>query len=224
MKALASTVGMVEGYVAAIRAGADVVETGAQDYPDLIELIPRAVHEAIEDGRLMLERLQEASRRALSLAGAPSIAPVNDDLLADLGQRCIEITAAVPALDRPLVVECHPPNNMATGELPWSVASRVRALLPRSDSVIVTGPITADELRASAAGRGMIAVVRDPIRYPWQRTVIEVAAMHGNAVIVDVGWPADLPDVPVVRTRGIAPGLLDAAVSVLAHASAGVPR
>jgi beta-N-acetylhexosaminidase len=70
---------------------------------------------------------------------------------------------------------------------------------------------------------GFVVVVRDPIRHAWQRDVIAVAATHGDAVIVDIGWPADLPpDVPAVRTRGIAPALLAAAAAALSNASVGV--
>jgi beta-N-acetylhexosaminidase len=59
-----------------------------------------------------------------------------------------------------------------------------------------------------------VAVVRDPVRYPWQGRLIERAD-----VVVDVGWPAELPrDIPLVRTRGVAPGLLAAAADVLADA------
>ncbi len=224
MKALSGSIGMVAGYVAALRAGADVIETGALDYPDLIELIPRAVHEAVEDGSLDIERLQQASRRAAALTRTPAVVPVDDGRLADLGRRCVEVSGALPALERPLVVECRTPNNMATGELPWSIADRCLDALPGSESLVVTGPVAPDELRARSAGRGLIAVVRDPVRHAWQRDVVEVAMAHGNAVLVDVGWPAELAGVPVVRTRGIAPVLLDAAVAVLADAFVGATR
>jgi beta-N-acetylhexosaminidase len=41
--------------------------------------------------------------------------------------------------------------------------------------------------------------------------------MHPAALVVDVGWPAPLPEgLPVIRTRGVAPGLLTAAAELLA--------
>ena len=224
MKALSGSIGMVAGFVAAIRAGADVVETGALDYPDLVELIPRAVHEAIEEGSLDLSRLQEASRRAATLAHPTTLAAVDESAFSELGTRCLETTGRLPSLDRPLVVECRTPNNMATGELPWSVAERARAALPGSDVLIVDGPVSTDDVLARASGRSLVVVVRDPVRHTWQQAVIDAAAAHSNAVVVDVGWPAELPAVPVIRTRGIAPDLLAAAVAVLVDASLGAIR
>jgi beta-N-acetylhexosaminidase len=56
-------------------------------------------------------------------------------------------------------------------------------------------------------------VLRDPVRHPWQRRLLQLPA----AVVVDVGWPSDIPvDLPVIRTRGVAPGLLAAAAERLA--------
>jgi beta-N-acetylhexosaminidase len=143
--------------------------------------------------------------------GAAAVAASLDGVAA----RCIEVLGTPPALDRPLVVECRTPNNMATGELPWSVAKRITT--PGTETVLLDGPFDATALAARAAGRALVAVVRDPVRYPWQYALLDLAARHGAAVVVDVGWPADLPaSVPAIRTRGIAPGLLDAAVGALA--------
>jgi len=56
--------------------------------------------------------------------------------------------------------------------------------------------------------------VRDPHRHAWQQALLS----HPAKVIVDVGWPAELPTgVPVLRTRGVAPGLLTAAADALAR-------
>jgi len=57
----------------------------------------------------------------------------------------------------------------------------------------------------------VVAVVRDPGRHPCRHALAAAAD-----VVVDVGWPATLPEgVPAVRTRGIATPLL-AAANVLA--------
>jgi hypothetical protein len=39
--------------------------------------------------------------------------------------------------------------------------------------------------------------------------------------VVDCGWPADITGVPVLRTRGIAPALLQAAAHTLATTTGG---
>jgi hypothetical protein len=71
-----------------------------------------------------------------------------------------------------------------------------------------------------------VAVIRDPGRNPWQSQVLDAAVRHAAAgqptVLVDLGWPAELSgpaaELPLVRTRGIAPGLLIAAADLLARA------
>jgi hypothetical protein len=64
-----------------------------------------------------------------------------------------------------------------------------------------------------------VLVVRDPQRIAWQQPMLAAAAGRPGTVVVDCGWPADIAGVPVVRTRGIAPGLLHAAAQLLAGAA-----
>jgi beta-N-acetylhexosaminidase len=250
MKAISGTLGMVEGFVRALLAGADAVETGALDYPELMVEIPDAVLAAVRSGRLPVQRLRDAARRTAALAGSPSVGrsgssgpgraepvarrdssaagagvggwPVVPD--AEVAARCVEVTGPLPRLDRPLVVECRTDSSMASGALPWSVADRVLAQIPAAEALVVTGEIDPDTVRAAAAERGLVCVIRDPKRHRWQLPVLAAAAQHAAAgspvVLVDVGWPAELPEpaagLPIIRTRGIAPGLLDAATDLLA--------
>ena len=223
MAAISATVGMVEGFVAALIAGADTIETGALDYPALVQQIPEAVLAAVEAGRLSIQRLTEAAERTARLA-APGDPAVSRDraVLASIAARCIELTGRLPRLDRPLVVECRSRNGMATGLLPWSLAARLSSgcLVPSCGRGRPGQPAA---IQAAAAGRSLIAVVRDPGRNQWQRDVLLAAAAHqaerADAVVVDVGWPGELAElalgVPVLRTRGIAPGLLAAAAELL---------
>ena len=210
MRAVADTIGIVAGFVRALLAGADAIETGAQDAGALVEPIVAACVRAVDDGRLAVERLADAAGRtsALATAGDDTAGPSVDDVAA----RCVEILGVLPTLERPLVVECRSPNGVATGELPWSLAELIGG-----DTIEVDGPISADAILSRAGSRTLIVVVRDPGRHPWQRDVLDAAVRHHDSVIVDVGWPADglPPGIPLVRTRGIAPGLLAAAAQLL---------
>ena len=210
MRAVADTIGIVEGFVRALAAGADAIETGAQDAGPLVEPIVAACGQAVDDGRLPVERLADAARQtaALAAAGAETVAPAVDGVAA----RCVEVRGVVPRLDDPLVVECRSPNGVATGELPWSLAELITG-----DTISVDGPISADAILSRAGSRPLIVVVRDPGRHSWQRDVLDAAVRHHDSVIVDVGWPADglPPGIPLVRTRGIAPGLLAEAARLL---------
>jgi beta-N-acetylhexosaminidase len=206
MKAVSATIGMVEGFVAALTAGADAIETGARDYPELVEQIPLAVADALTTGRLSAERLDDAGRRTrmLSRAGASA-----DQRAVDVAPGCLEVIGALPRLHRPLVIESRPPGGMASGELPWSLAAEITG----SEVVAADATFVAP---AIAAGRTVIVVVRDPHRHPWQRALVELARSRPGSVIVDVGWPAELgTEGPVIRTRGVAPGLMRATARVL---------
>ena len=215
MKAISATVGIVEGFVRALAAGADAIETGAGDYPELIEQIPAAVEQALRSGRLSEERLAEAARRTAELARGPEHV---GSMPSELADRCLEVLGTLPVLHRPLVVECRTPGGMASGTLPWSVGDPLARLVPGTEVLPVDAP--PPDLALRAAERSLVLVVRDPQRRPWQDELIAVAARHPSAVIVDAGWPADLPSVrAVIRTRGIAPGLLAATARVLAGAS-----
>jgi beta-N-acetylhexosaminidase len=210
MRALADTIGVERGYVAALAAGADAIETGALDYPHLVAAIPQAVQRALDDGTLTTERLRVASERTSNLVGLSALnPPVAGDSQdnSEEWSRYIEVLGDLPALHRPLVIEARPPAGMASGELPWSLAAPLAKLIPGTEVVRATGP-----LDVPPSG-DLVVVVRDPQRYDWQRALLDLPA----AVVVDVGWPATLPgDVPVVRTRGVAPFLLAAAADLLA--------
>jgi beta-N-acetylhexosaminidase len=215
MRALADTLGMERGFVAALAAGADAIETGALDYPELLEAIPEAVQRALEDGTVTVERLHEAAERTAALAVVRPSARVDvpeGGQLTRVAARCLEVVGTLPHLERPVVIESRPPAGMASGELPWSLAQALSATIADVDGVSVDGPDAVAAAVRGAGGRAIVAVVRDPERHPWQAELLKYAT-----VVVDVGWPVELPNgVPAVRTRGIAPGLLEAAAEVLA--------
>ena len=226
MTALAATLGMVEGFVQALIAGVDALETGAQDYPDLVEAIPLAVQDALRSGRLAEARLVEAAERTARLAAAAgSVAdagsPVDHAVLDGIDSKCLEVIGSLPALHRPLVVECRTRPGAASGELPWSLIDELAGLVDGVDGLRVDRPVDGGELLRLAAGRSLVVLVRDPDRESWQRQLIDVAARHPDAVLVDAGWPMPaIPGTPVLRTRGVAPGLLRAAAATLARRSA----
>jgi beta-N-acetylhexosaminidase len=222
MKAISETIGMTEGYVRALLAGADAIETGALDYPDLLERIPAAVGVALAEGRLRRERLDEAGTRTAELAtpGVPMPSP-DDRWSAALAARCLEVCGPLPHLDRPLVVECRPPGGMASGELPWSLAGPLAELIPGVEAVTFTAAGHARALAQLATGRPLVIVVRDPVRHAWQRAALDLAVGRTDSVVVDVGWPTLSPQAvgaTLVRTRGAAPTLLVAAAAELARA------
>jgi beta-N-acetylhexosaminidase len=223
MAAVSATIGMVEGFVAALVAGADTIESGAQDYPELLTAIPDAVLAAVRSGRLPIERLAEAAERTALLASPAK--PMPAESVDGVAARCLEVLGPLPRLVGPLLVECRPANGMASGPLPWTLVGRLHERLPRSEVLIADGPEPLAGLAGQLANRALVAVVRDPSRHPWQHRLLELAVQRHRAgaptVLVDVGWPvfsAEPAGLPQVRTRGIAPGLLAAAAELLAPA------
>jgi len=211
MKAVASTVGIVEGFVQSLIAGADTIESGAVEHAYLVDEIPLAVERALRDGRLSESRLADAAARTASLARPVDPGVVVDRLVVEgAARRCLEVRGTLPDLVRPLVLESRTPGGMASGELPWSLGG----LVPGEGAVPATGP---DQPLPDLTGRSLVLVVRDPLRHPWQHRLLEIAAARAGSVVVDVGWPTELGvDLPLIRTRGIAPGLLAAAAELLA--------
>jgi beta-N-acetylhexosaminidase len=219
MRAVADTIGMVEGFVRALAAGADAIETGALDYPELVDAIPDAVTAALADGRLTLERLRDASRRtaALARAGDPQV-PYDADVVTGVAARCVEVGGPLPRLRAPLVVECRPPDGMASGALPWSLAEPLARLVDGTEAVAAGSAGDLDAVAARVGERSLVVVVRDPDRHAWQDAAVALADARPGSVIVDVGWPALLTGrTPVVLTRGVAPELLHAAAAALAQ-------
>ena len=216
MKAVASTVGIVEGFVQSLIAGADAIEAGAVEHAYLVEEIPQAVEQALREGRLTASRLADAAARTASLARRvdPGVA-IDRDVLAGAARRCLEVRGRLPELVCPLVLESRTPGGMASGELPWTLGG----LVPGEAAVPVAGP---DDPIPDLAGRSLVLVIRDPLRHPWQHRLLEIAAARAGSVVVDVGWPTELDmDVPLIRTRGIAPGLLAAAAELLTSSVRG---
>src|SRR6185369_16230122 len=68
MRAISGTVGLEEGAVRALAAGADGLCLGAERTPEEVEAIHAAIVAAVQDGRLPEDRLREAEGRMASLA------------------------------------------------------------------------------------------------------------------------------------------------------------
>ncbi len=231
MRAVSGTIGIVEAAAQALSAGADTVMTGADEYPELLEEIPRAVVRAVGEGRLSEERLADAAARTARLAERGSPTGCDEITVASAARRSLEIRGDIEGALRisgsdqappMLVVECRTPNGMATGDLPWSLADHIGVRIDDAHIVLVDGEgdvsAAVEELRRDL-DRPMVLAVRDPDRFPWQLEVLSAARRHGRLVLVDLGWPADLPaERPIIRTRGIAPDLLAAAADAIADA------
>lgn len=219
MGPLAGGLGIVEGTVQALIAGTDAIELGFDEHVEVLAALPGAVHAAVAEDRLDLERLRDAAARTAALAVVvPDGSGAGDHPLAtSAAARSLELHGDVATEGKLLVVECHSPNSIPTGDLDWSLAEPLRARGAEVALLRVTDDATAaaavDELRTS--GLFAVVVTRDPQRYPWQREVLRAAAERTRVVTVDTGWPSPAHPPAAIRTRGIGRGLLAAAAELL---------
>lgn len=224
MGAIAGTVGIGEGAVRALIAGADMVCIGPSKGADVVAEVRGAIVAAIRAGRLPEDRLVDATRRIDALIDWVTSAPRAErdgqvGLVA--ARRAIRFEGARPHLVRPLVVELEEEFNLAVSpDMPWGLASALRSRDPATEEVTVSrydGRI--EPLLTSAAGRSVIVVARDAHRYPWQQRLIsELAAHRPDTLLVEMGLPIWRPSeiAGYVATYGVGRSNAAAAVELLA--------
>jgi len=218
MQGLAASVGVEDGAVQAIAAGADALCIGHDLHEDAVSSIHAALVAAVRSGRLGEERLAEAARR---------VAGVTEDLAsADAPPRDVGLEAARRALRRssnsllqelgraPFVVDLVPEPGIAAGFVPYGFGEAARERWPDADVVSVGEGGELPEL-PEPGGRPVVLVLRDAGRHPWQRVLAaELAAVCPNGVVVETGLPDGSP--ATVFTHGAGRVNLQAAVELLA--------
>ncbi len=200
MAVIRETVGMAEGAVLALAAGADLLCTGGYlRGPEAVEPMVEAIVAAVRDGRLAEERLVDAAARVATLARV-SGAGTADETDAAVGlsaaRRAVTLVDGMPErLVRPLVVELQAPPGIAAGPVPWGVAGLIADLVPGTDVRRVTEiQVSVEALLAQATDRSLVVVVRDAHRHPWQAAIVErLAAARPDVVVVEMGLPVWRP-------------------------------
>ena len=118
MRAISGTVGLEEGAVRALAAGADGLCLGAERTPEEVGAIHAAIVAAVQDGRLPEDRLREAEGRMASLAQwASAPRPGRDrEAGAEAARRALRVEGDTTLGGDPLVVELWPEASIAAGE------------------------------------------------------------------------------------------------------------
>ncbi|MGH3081950.1 MAG: glycoside hydrolase family 3 protein [Gaiellaceae bacterium] len=213
MRAVSATVGVEEGAVRALEAGADALCLG-HDLP--AEPVQAAVVEAVRSGRLDEARLREAAGRVAELTrangGVQDAAPRGIGL--DAARRALRSEGTV-AMDRPpLVVELDPESSIAAGNANHGLGDALQsAEVIRLDEA----PLDARNLLAEHFDRRLIVVMRDAHRHTWQRVAAQVFLEAApDSVFVELGVPAWRPDSPnYLATHGRGRVNLEAAAELL---------
>jgi beta-N-acetylhexosaminidase len=135
-----------------------------------------------------------------ALADGPAAGPGNgagdrDGIGLAAARRALRVSGSPGTVTDPLVIEVAPPGNIAAGSVPWGLAP----WLPAGSVVRVpAGGEWADQRVSQAlgraAGRSVIAVVRDAHRDPGAQAVItRLLAARPDAIVVEMGLPVWRP-------------------------------
>jgi beta-N-acetylhexosaminidase len=214
MRAVSATVGIEEGAVRALAAGADALCLGAEVDDRLVESTHGAILEAVTSGRLTPERLLEAAGRVDELAvwaRKPSAEAPRRELGADVARRALEVKGEVRISGPPLVLDLRPTASIAAGEVMHSLGDVLEA---SETIVLVEGePVAVPP----SDGRPVVIVLRDAHRHEWERAAAEgLLTDASEAVVVEVGLPLWRPEgVPWIATHGSGRANLEAAAGAL---------
>ncbi|WP_160049903.1 MULTISPECIES: glycoside hydrolase family 3 protein [unclassified Nocardiopsis] len=203
MQGVSGRIGIPEASVRAVAAGVDLLCLGRYVYADQVDLVRSALVEAVREGRLPAERLEEAAARNADLrawirssaarrsaaTGADGV-PGTDGVGLAGARRAVRVAGDLPPLSDPYVVEVDAPAGMAVGEVPWGLGP----WFPDVERVSPE-PGHADRLLEGARGRDLVVVVRDAHRYQGARALVSrLLRARPEAVVVEMGLPIWRPD------------------------------
>lgn len=202
MKAIADTYGIERGSVLAVAAGADAICVGGGlADEETVRRLRDALVAAVRSGDLPEERLADAAERVRALArwtasaaAAAARTPADPEVGLRAARRALRVTVAetfTPLTRPPYVAALAPVANIAVGtETPWGVAAELGRLLPGTETGSFSGPDAGQTALEAAAGRRVVAVVRDEHRHPWMAAALDtLIAARPDTVVVEMGVP-----------------------------------
>jgi beta-N-acetylhexosaminidase len=220
MRAISATVGVEEGSVRAIAAGADALCFG-HDLGDAdVEAVAIALEEAVAAGRLPEERVLEAAERNRDVSkwvGSVDGHVTRDPAVGKEAARRALRVAGRPRLTRAaLVVELVTTPSIAAGR-GADVGETLRRLLPGSELVRLRERGDCD-LPVPGADRQLVILAKDAERHAWQRETLEsLLRSSDDTVVIELGLPAWRPNghAAFIATYGSARVNLDAAADAI---------
>ncbi|MEV4088007.1 glycoside hydrolase family 3 protein, partial [Nonomuraea fuscirosea] len=186
---------------------------------DDVRAIIAGIEAAVRDGRLPLDRLEQAAARVAGLrawaAGAPERVAAEQNVVGlHAARRAVRLSGSAEPLVEPLVIEVDTPPTIAVGDVPWGVGP----WLPDAEIVRVK-PAAADVagLLAKAANRSLVVVVKDAHRHPESRNLLSaLVAARPDTTVIEMGLPVWRPDsAAYIATYGAARANAQAAVELL---------
>ncbi len=215
MRATRDMFGIPRAAVLAVAAGTDLLCLGRDGSEKDYLAVREALVAAVRDGTLDGTRLEEAADRVARLRGG--LARTRGDGYGGIGpgdglasvaadrvkvglaaaRRAVRVSGPRRTLSHPVIIEVEPRENIAAGRFGWGLGPwapggsvrRVRAPDGPPDGA-GTAPADAQAILAAAAGRSLVAVVRDAHRDQNTRFLVEaLLAARPDLVLVEMGLP-----------------------------------
>ena len=217
MRATRDMFGIPRAAVLAVAAGTDLLCLGRDGTEDDYLAVRQALVAAVRDGTLDGARLEEAADRVARLRGGLARARRDHDgdgvpgdgdsvpgdgvvsLAADrariglaAARRAVRVSGPQRTLRHPVIIEVEPRENIAAGRFGWGLGPWAPAGSVRRVNVLGNGegPKDAAAILAAAAGRSLVAVVRDAHRDQNTQSLVEtMLAARPDLVLVEMGLP-----------------------------------
>jgi beta-N-acetylhexosaminidase len=197
MKALRDAYGIPGAAVRAVAAGTDLLCFGRDTDEETYLAVRAAIVDAVRSGELPAARLAESAARVAALRarlassrGGPT--PVHADGIGlSAARRAIRMSGPRPVLDRPLIVEVEPRENMAAGDFgwglgPWAPPASVRRVSTSGNA----GPLDVASVLTAATGRSLVVAVRDAhVDERIRALITALLVTRPDTVLVEMGLP-----------------------------------
>jgi beta-N-acetylhexosaminidase len=196
MRATRDRFGVPGAAVLAVAAGTDLLCLGRDSDEEEYLAVRSALVDAVRDGTITGTRLEDAADRVARLRGGlartrslglPAAGAAADGVGLAAARRAVRASGPRATLSRPLIIEVEPLENVAAGRFgwglgPWAPADSVRR--------VNAGDGEAAVLLAAAAGRSLVAVVRDAHRDANTLSLVSaLLAARPDTVLVEMGLP-----------------------------------
>jgi beta-N-acetylhexosaminidase len=169
MKAISATVGVEEGAVRAIAAGADALCLGHDLFDEPVVAV----------------RVENVAEWCASVEGRAS---VDRGAGRTAARRALVVDGPAPLAQPAFVVELEPEAGMAAGRLGQTPSDWFRSAVPEAETVRVRESTVDPGVELD--GRQLVIIARDAHRHAWQRDAIDaLTARAPGAAVVEVGLP-----------------------------------
>jgi beta-N-acetylhexosaminidase len=191
MRAISATVGLEEGAVRALQAGADALCLGHDVDEHACRRITHAIAAAVRAGRLLEGRVAQAAERVRLNGNWVVHSPRGDRVGSEIGiqaaHRAIRSEGSTTLSREALIVELEVRPSIAAGPSPGA-GEWLGHAMPDADLARLDENLPARDLHLK--GRQLVIVAHDAHRHPWQRDQIEsLLAKAQDAIVVEVGLP-----------------------------------